>query len=76
MPGFRWPYIAQDIALATEVAAVRPNKLTDWEAIAKTLTSLFSTTDKHVSLKGRGCKDRMDLLLRKYREEDSKSLKR
>ena len=76
MPGFKWPYVAQDIALATEVATVRPNKLTDWEAIAKTLTSLFSTTDKRVSLKGRGCKDRMDLLLRKYKEEDSKLLKR
>ena len=54
MPGFRWPYVAQDIALATKAAAVRPRKLTEWEDIAKTLTSLFSTADKHVLLKGRG----------------------
>ena len=76
MPGFRWPYVAQDIALATEVAAVRPHKLTEWEDIAKTLSSLFSTADKHVLLKGRGCKDRMNLLVRKHKEDDAKSLKR
>ena len=76
MPAFRWPYIAQDIALATEVSTVRPSRATDWEEIATTLTTLFSTPEKQISLKGRGCKEQMDLLLRKYREEDSKALKR
>ena len=75
MPSFRWPYIAQDIALATEVAAVRPTGTGDWDSIAKTLSDVFSTSKK-VSLKGRGCKDRIELLLKKHKDEDNKSLKR
>lgn len=57
MPAFWWPYIAQDIVLATEVSTVRPSRPTDWEEIATTLTTLFSTPEKQTSLKGRGCKN-------------------
>ena len=75
MPGFRWE-VANDIALAMEVVSKRPHKPADWVDIADTLAKAFSTEEKQVSLKGRGCKERMDLLLKKYREEDKRSLKR
>ena len=76
MPSFRWPETWQDVALAKEVVSVRPTKPADWEAVAKTLSASFSTEGNEVSLKGRGCKERMDLLMRKYKQEDTKALKR
>ena len=76
MPSFRWPYVSHDVALAKEVASARPTKHSDWEEVATTLSAAFSTPQKQVSLKGRGCRERMELLVRKYREEDSRALKR
>ena len=76
MPSFRWPDVDNDISLAKEVISRRPNKPSDWESIACTLSQLFSTEEKPVALKGRGCRERMELLIKKYREEDNKSLKR
>lgn len=76
MPSFRWPDVANDISLAKEVISRRPDKPSDWESIACTLSELFSTEEKPVALKGRGCRERMELLTKKYREEDNKSLKR
>ena len=35
MPPFRWPTAANDLILATEVAARRPRLTTDWEEIAR-----------------------------------------
>ena len=75
MPGFRWD-VKNGITLAAEVATHRPLKPVDWDEIASTLTSSFSTDDKPMVLKGRGCKDRLDLLLKKYKDEDNKALKR
>ena len=76
MPQFRWPEVAHDISLAKEVASRRPAKSTDWEAIADLLSSMFATPSRPVQLKGRGCKDRMDRLIQKFRAEDAQSLKR
>ena len=76
MPQFRWPALFYDIALAREVASCRPNKSEDWEDIARTLSVAFSTLNKPVELKGRGCRERMGRLLDKLRSEDSLSLKR
>jgi len=72
---FRWPSVFHDIALATEVARDRPEKPCEWDKIAESLSQLFST-EKTVTLKGRGCRERMDRILTKYKEEDAKSLKR
>ena len=74
MPGFRWE-LQQDIALVSEVATSRPQKLQDWDEIAVTLSAAFSSDEKPVQLKARGCRERMDLLLKKYKDEDIKSLK-
>ena len=68
MPSFRWPYVSHDVALAKEVASARPTKHSDWEEVATTLSAAFSTPQKQVSLKGRRCRERMELLVRKYRE--------
>ena len=76
MAPFRWPDPVHDIALAREVAAKRPQKPPDWDAIAEVLSKDFSTDDKLVELKGRACKDRMNLLITKYKAEDARSLKR
>ena len=64
MPGFPWE-LQQDIALASEVATSRPQKLQDWDEIAVTLSAVFSSDEKPVQLKSRGCRERMDLLLKK-----------
>lgn len=68
--------MVHELALAKEVAAHRPQKPVDWIEIADILSSMCSTEEKPVLLKGRGCKGRMDLLLKKYKDEDSKSLKK
>ena len=76
MPQFRWPELRNDVALAREVASARPTKSADWEKIAGSLSAQFSTEEKPVELKGRGCRERLERLLDKYKSEDSKALKR
>ena len=76
MGPFCWPSIDKDIKLAVEVAANRPEKPAEWEAIAARLSIIFSSEGKTFELKGRGCNDRMGLLLAKYKAEDAKNLKR
>ena len=73
MPSFRWPELSNDLALAKEVMSLRPEKPCDWDAIATKLSALFSTDEKPVILKRRGCRERMDLLLKKIKDEDAKS---
>ena len=76
MAPFRWPDTLHDIAPAWEVAVKRSQKPQDWDAIAEVLSKDFSTEDKPVELKGKACKDRMNLLITKYKAEDARSLKR
>ena len=76
MPQFRWPELVHDISLAREVAGRRPSNSADWEAIADLLSSMFTTPSRPVALKGRGCKDRMDRLIKKFRADDAQYLKR
>ena len=76
MPQFRWPELVHDISLAREVADRRPSNSAGWDAIADLLSPMFTTPSKPVMLKGRGCKDRMDRLIQKFRAEDAQSLKR
>ena len=73
MPGFQWE-LQQDIALASEVATSCPQR-NFWDEIAITLSAAFSSDEKPVQLKARGFRERMDLL-KKYKDEDTKSLKR
>ena len=76
MAPFRWPEPHHDVALAIEVIAHRPTRRQDWGSIAETLSEHFSTEGRPVCLTGRACKDRLNLLLAKYRAEDAKGLKR
>ncbi|XP_078364715.1 uncharacterized protein LOC144649134 [Oculina patagonica] len=77
MAPFRWPTVANNLQLDTEVAARRPNSPSDWEVIAVVLSQAFSTDDDNqVELTGRACRERMDRLFTKYNEEDKKSLKK
>lgn len=74
MAQFRWPELRNDVALAREVASTRPTKSADWE-IAGIFSAQFSTEEKPVDLKGRGCRERLKRLLDKFKSEDSKALK-
>ena len=76
MPNFRWPLVYHNISLAKEVYLTHPEKPSDWEVIPAKLSALFSKKDdKIISLKGRGCQEHLDLLIKKYKEEDKKSIK-
>ena len=57
MAPFRWSSIENDIALAREVAASRPEKPNDWDEISTRLSEHFSTDEKPVELKARSCRD-------------------
>lgn len=76
MPNFRWPLLFHDIALAKEGISKHPECALDWEGIVTDLSEVFSTKEKSVAIKGRACRERLDLVPNKYREEDSESLKR
>ena len=74
---FRWPEVWHDLALAREVAAHRPKKPSDWTEIAERLNCAFSASGHlRAELKGRGCRERLDRLVAKFRAEESKALKR
>ncbi|CAB4045983.1 Hypothetical predicted protein, partial [Paramuricea clavata] len=75
MAPFRWPAIANDLMLATEVAARNPKSGAEWETIACVLSREFSTDDRNVEVTGRACRERMERLIAKYKEEDKRSLK-
>lgn len=75
MAPFCWPRIENEIALAREVASSRPEKPTDGDEIATRLSEHFSTEGKSVDLLARGCREGMDRLLSKYKQEGEKSLK-
>lgn len=76
MAPFRWPDTRHDIALAIEVSTSNPEKPQDWVAIAGRLSTSFSTDSVEVELKGRGCRERMERLLDKFKTEDAKAIKR
>ena len=76
MPSFRWPEIQHDISLAKEYISKRPKRVADWDLIASTLNEVFSTDSRPVCLKGRGCRERINRLVEKYRSEEKRSLKR
>ena len=76
MAPFRWPEARHELALAKEVAQHSPENPDEWDAVAKRLGKAFSTDSCSVELKGRGCREKMDRILTKYKEEDMKGLKR
>lgn len=76
MAPFRWPKVENDIALLKEIVARRPSKADEWEDNAEFLSSLFSTDNNPVVLKGRGCRERSELLMKKFKSEERKALKR
>ena len=76
MAPFRWPTTSNDIMLATEVAERKLKSPADWETIAGILSQAFSSDDKQVDLTGRACRERLERLINKFKEEDKKSLKK
>ena len=76
MASFCWPEAWHELALAKEVAQDSPKKPDEWEAVDKRLGKAFSTDSFTVELKGKSCREKIDRILTKYREEDVKALKR
>lgn len=76
MAPFRWPEARHELALSKEVAQHNPEKPDEWEEVARRLSKEFSMDSYTVELKGRGCCEKMDRILTKYKEEDMKGLKR
>lgn len=77
MAPFRWPNVEHDIALCKEIVARRPAKADEWEDVAMYLSSLFSNiSGGTVQLKGRGCRERGELLVKKHKADERKALKR
>jgi hypothetical protein len=76
MAPFRWANVEYDIQLAVEVTSQKPEKPADWEVIAEALSKEFSKWGKQVEIKGRGCKERMERIIAKFKTEDKRSLKR
>ena len=76
MAQFRWPKVENDIALLKEIVARRPSKADEWDDIVEFLSSLFSTENNPVVLKRRGCRERSEVLIKKFKSEEPKALKR
>ena len=74
MHGFHWK-LNRDIALTSEVISKCPQKPTDWVELAEVLSNSFSIEEKPMQLKARDYRERMDLLLNKYRDDDKEVLK-
>ena len=72
MAPFRWPTSFHDICLCKEVLEKTPTSVAEWEKIAEVLSEQFSTPEKPVEVKGRGCRERLDRLLQKYRQDDKR----
>ena len=72
------PLLQNNVHLAKEVVATRPEKPSDWDNIASRLNPIFLLTNgKAVELKkGRSCRERMERLLKKYKADASSALKR
>jgi hypothetical protein len=62
--------------LATEVTARNPKRPVAWESIAGILSQAFSTDEKKIDLTGRACRERMDRLITKHKEDDKISWKK
>ena len=72
---FQLAHDLNDIMLATEVAARKPKFPADWETIAGILSQAFRSDDKQLDLTGRPCREWLERLINKFKEEDKKSLK-
>lgn len=71
MAPFRWPKVEHDLALVKEYTESRPSKPDEWDEVAKRLSVVFQS-----EVKGRGCREHLDLLIKKHKAHEKKALKR
>lgn len=76
MAPFRWKKVEYDISLCKQFVGDKPDKPEKWEALASTLTEVFQKEGGLVQLTGRGCREHLMLLVKKYKSEEAKALKR
>ena len=70
MASFRWPKVEHDLALVQEYIEIRPVKPDKWDELAKRLSDAFQC-----DVKGRGCREHLDLLVKKHKSIERKRLK-
>ena len=70
-PSFCWPKLVHDIAFLKEVVAEWPMKAETWDSVAETLSDLFG-----VIVGGQACWEHLDLLVKKFKADEQKVLKR
>ena len=71
---FRW-HARHDIDLLREVVAVRPNSSNQWNTIAANLQGAWGDALKS-PLKGRSCKEHLDVLLAHHKAGNAAALKK
>ena len=71
MAPFRWPKIEHNLALVKEYTEASPSKPDEWHEAAKRLSVAFQS-----EVKGRGCREDLDLLMKKHKANEKKALKR
>jgi len=79
MAPFRWKKIEDDLALCKQYVGDKPDKPSKWDKLASTLSALFNrmtNNEVDVNLTGRGCREHLDLLVKKYKSEERAALKR
>jgi hypothetical protein len=76
MAPFRWKKVEYDLALCKQFVGDKPDKPEKWDALATVLEEVFTKEDCKVQLTGRGCREHLMLLIKKFKTEDAKALKR
>ena len=69
MAPFRWLEMKHELALAKELAKYFPEQPHEWDEVAKTLSKALSTNNKQVEVKERGCREKMDRILEKFKSD-------
>ena len=71
MAPFRWPKVEHDLALVKEYIEIRPDKPDEWHELAKRPSDTFQC-----DVKGRRCREHLDLLVKKHKSSEKQVLKR
>ena len=63
------------MVISGTLVSKRPQKSADWIELAEATNNLVTNKEKPLLVKGQGCKERMDLFLKKYKDVDKNAWK-
>ena len=73
MPPFRWKELEYDTALCRQFVGNKPGKPSEWNDLSSTLSAFISKTKTEVNLTGRACREHMELLVKKFKNDEQKA---